>query len=69
MRSAKERSPSDMRNGRFVGGGVGKNSCPGLILSSQSYLGNENMLHAGGGEISHTKKNNNNRVRVCVPFN
>lgn len=36
-------------------------ACPGLILSSQSYLGNENMLHVECG-----KKQQQSRVCLCV---
>lgn len=46
--------------------GDGKNSCLGLILSSQSYLGNENMLHAESGEISRTKKQQQSSACLCA---
>lgn len=35
--------------------------CPGLILSSQNYLGNENMLH-----VECRKKQQQSRVCLCV---
>lgn len=46
VQTAKERSSKDMRNGRYVGA-MKRTAlvCPGLIVSSKSYLGNENMLH------------------------
>lgn len=60
MQSAKERSPTEMRNGKCVGA-MGKKLWLvrlGLILSSQSYLGNE------GTCLMLRGRNNNNGV--CV---